>query len=364
MDAIETGRDRQGRGMTGQAPILITGGLGFYGRFHAERLAGLGRSTVLVDIATDPSFRPPGARVVQADVRDREAMTSLLRETGPEAVIHAAAQLPLADEEEIRSTTVGGTRVTLEAARRAGTKRFVFLSSTAVYPPGNGVDRREDAPVTGMGTYGAAKVEAERLCAAARGQGMLVTVVRPKSFIGPGRMGIFQLLFEWIEEGRRVPMIGDGSNRYQLLDVEDLAMAIEQILESPSSLVDNTFNVGALDFGTVREDLENLCARAATGARPIGTPLRLITTGLALLHRLRLAPIYPWVYRTAGHDSIVPVVRLLELGWKPRHSNVEALVRAYESYRNRPVDAGANVPGTGHLAPWKAGAVGLVKHLF
>ena len=51
-------------------------------------------------------------------------------------------------------------------------------------------------------------------------------IIRPKTFLGPERLGVFQILFDWIREGRRIPILGDGSNRYQLLDVEDLVDAV------------------------------------------------------------------------------------------------------------------------------------------
>ena len=51
-------------------------------------------------------------------------------------------------------------------------------------------------------------------------------IVRPKTFVGPERLGVFEILFDWIREGRRIPILGDGDNRYQLLAVEDLVDAV------------------------------------------------------------------------------------------------------------------------------------------
>jgi nucleoside-diphosphate-sugar epimerase len=55
---------------------------------------------------------------------------------------------------------------------------------------------------------------------------LCVPVIRPKTFIGTHRLGVFQILYDWVESGKRIPMIGNGKNRYQLLEVDDLAEAI------------------------------------------------------------------------------------------------------------------------------------------
>ena len=69
------------------------------------------------------------------------------------------------------------------------------------------------------------KIEAEEECLKFREKGICVPIIRPKSFIGPERLGVFDLLFDWAKDGHGFPMIGNGKNRYQLLDVEDLCEA-------------------------------------------------------------------------------------------------------------------------------------------
>jgi nucleoside-diphosphate-sugar epimerase len=69
------------------------------------------------------------------------------------------------------------------------------------------------------------KNRAEEVCAEFSQEGMIVPIIRPKSFIGPERLGAFVLLYDWAQDGRGFPMIGNGKNRYQLLDVYDLCQA-------------------------------------------------------------------------------------------------------------------------------------------
>lgn len=344
--------------------IAITGGHGFAGVNAARYFGRRGFAIRAIDIAPRPAMLAEDVVSSPVDVRDAAALRRVFEEAEPRYVLHAAAQLPRSEPEAIRSTTVDGTRNVLAAAAATGVERVAFVSTTAVYPPGAGARHDEDAPLVGYGVYGRAKVEAERICVESRGRGPVVSVIRPRSFVGPYRMGIFQLLFQWIAEGRRIPMVGSGNNRIQLLDVDDLLAGVEAVFAAPRSAADTAFNVGASEFGTVRDDIGALCAHAATGARPIRTPVRPVTGTLGLLNRVGLTPIYPWVVDTAALDQSVPCDRLEALGWRARRSNARALCDAYDHYIARTGDGAADAPMTGHLAPWNAGLIGLVRHLF
>ena len=140
--------------------------------------------------------------------------------------MHCAAALPLASREEIESTDVGGTRTLLEFAARHPVARFIFISSTSVYGIPDHHPVYEHDRLQGVGPYGAAKIAAEQLCLDSRKKGHCVPILRPKSFVGPERLGVFELLYDWAYEGRNFPVLGSGNNRYQLLDVADLCEVI------------------------------------------------------------------------------------------------------------------------------------------
>ena len=151
---------------------------------------------------------------------------------GADVVVHAAAALPIqSSREAIRSVNVEGTANVLAAALDAGVRRVILISSTAVY----GVPERhpihETDPLVGVGWYGESKIEAELLAGEFGRRGLDVAIVRPKTFIGPERLGVFEILFDWIREGRRIPILGDGGNLYQLLAVEDLVDAVARCFD-------------------------------------------------------------------------------------------------------------------------------------
>ena len=215
-----------------------------------------------------------------------------------------------------------------------------------------------------MGPYGRAKVQAEMICLEYRAKGMVVPIIRPKSFVGPERLGVFALLYDWAYTGHNFPIIGSGKNRYQLLDVEDLCEAIHLCLTLPEEKVNDTFNIGAKEFTTMKEDYQAVLDYAGHGKKVIGFPAAPALWSLRLLDKLRLSPLYKWVYETAPKDSFVSIEKAeRELGFKPKYSNKDALLRNFRWYiENRA--RFENASGISHRVPWKQGVIGLLKRFF
>lgn len=339
--------------------IAVTGGAGFLGFHLCNKLAEKFDEIFVIDIAPiNPAEYPKNAKYFKIDVRDFKALDTIL--ANADIVVHGAAALPLWKKEEIFSTNVSGTKNVLEAAKKKGIKRVVFISSTAVY----GIPKKhpiyENDPLVGVGPYGETKIEAERICEEYRQKGLCVPIVRPKTFIGKDRLGVFQILYDWIKSGKRIPMMGNGENRYQLLEVEDLVEAIYLMLTLPEGKVNDTFNIGAKEFGTVLQDLGALCDFAATGARVMPVPVWIVKPLLELFWIMRLSPLYKWVYGTADKDSFVSIEKAEnKLGWSPRYSNAEALIRSYKWYLEHNDDI--KELGITHRVAWKQGVLALFK---
>ncbi len=340
--------------------LAVTGGAGFLGFHLCNQLADRFDEIKVLDVAPlDPSEYPQNVTYAQADVRNAKAMQELL--AGVELVVHAAAALPLWKKKDIFSTSVDGTRSVLQAAIHNGIRRVVYVSSTAVYGVPEKHPIYEDDPLVGVGCYGEAKIEAEKLCQQYRERGLCLPIVRPKTFIGTGRMGVFQILYDWVESGCKIPVIGDGTNRYQLLEVEDLVSAIYLMLTLPEAKVNDVFNVGATEFGTVVADVGAMCEYAATGARVMATKSWLVKPILGIAWRLRISPLYRWVYGTADKDSFVSSEKAqAALGWQPQYSNAEALIRSYQWYLDHKHEL-AGAEGVTHRVAWKQGILGLIK---
>ena len=340
--------------------VAISGGAGFLGLHLARRLVADGHEVRTLDLAPlDDAALEGRVDEQRGDVRAPADARRLV--AGADVLVHAAAALPIqVTRAAIRSVNVEGAAVTFAAAAEAGVRRVVLISSTAVY----GVPERhpihEDDPLVGVGHYGESKIEAERLCEAFSRRGLETVIVRPKTFVGPERLGVFEILFDWIREGRRIPILGDGANRYQLLAVEDLVDAVVRCLDAP--VAGEALNVGAGRFGTVREDLEALIVHAASGSRLRPVPARPAEVVLRGLELARLSPLAEWHYRTAHKDSFVSIEKARRLlGWEPRLSNAETLCATYDWYlEHRGELRGA---GLTHRVPWDQRALGLLRRV-
>jgi nucleoside-diphosphate-sugar epimerase len=341
---------------------LVTGGSGFLGINLVRRLLDEGWAVRTLDIA--PFDYPERGRIeaILGDIRDPAAVERAM--DGVDCIVHCAAALPLAPAAEILSTGVAGTNVLLQGAGAHGVSRFVFISSTAVYGVPDEHPIRESHRLIGVGPYGRSKIEAEGLCDEARVLGQCVSVLRPKTFVGPERLGVFELLYDWASSGRAFPVLGRGDNPYQLLDVRDLCEVIVRCLTLDRGLVDDCFNVGAARFATMAENVQCVLDRAGFGKRVAHLPAAPAVLALRLLGALGLSPLYPWIYDTVDHDSEVAIDKLAhQLGYTPSHSNQAALCANFDWYlAHRHEFDGRH--GVTHRLPWKRGALAWAKYLY
>jgi nucleoside-diphosphate-sugar epimerase len=343
-------------------PCLVTGGSGFLGINLVRHLLARGVTVRILDIAPFEHDERDRVDARLGDVRDPDAVEAAL--DGIRTVVHAAAALPLAEAREITTTAVDGTRLLLAGAARHGVERFVFISSTAVYGIPDHHPIVETDALHGVGPYGRSKIDAERLCEAARAGGACVPVLRPKSFVGPERLGAFEILYEWAYEGRAFPVLGRGDNPYQLLDVADLCDVIERCLTLECARVDDTFNVGAREIGTMTQNWQAVLDRAGHGRTVVRLPAAPAVLALRLLRALGWSPLYEWIYETAGRESVVSIERLAErLDWVPRRSNRDALVANYDWYLAHR-DAFRARTGTTHRVPWDKGFLRWARWFF
>ena len=341
---------------------LLPGGAGFLGINLVRFLLARGHAVRSLDIAPFEYPEQGAIDEIRGDIRDRRAVDRAM--SGVDIVVHCAAALPLYRRDEIFSTNVEGTRIVLDSALEQHVPRVVHISSTAVYGIPDHHPIYEDDRLQGVGPYGESKIGAERMCLEVRAKGLCVPILRPKSFVGPERLGAFELLFDWASDGHNFPVLGSGNNRYQLLDVEDLCEAIYLCATLDRNRVDDAFNVGAKEFSTMRQDFQAVLDHAGHGKRIVGLPEKPVVWALKGLETLHLSPLYKWVYETAGKDSFVSVERIEErLGFIPRFSNREALIRNFEWYlAHRGQFRGTS--GISHRVPWKQGALRLAKQVF
>lgn len=341
---------------------LITGGSGFLGINLIRHLLKKGCSVRSLDRSPFDYPEKKDIELAVGDIRDYAAVDKAME--GIDIVIHCAAALPLYPAKDIYSIIIDGTKNVIDNAKKHKVERLIYISSTSVYGIPDHHPIYENDPLVGVGPYGESKIKAEGLCLEARKEGMCVSIIRPKSFVGPERLGVFALFYDWAKNGHNFPMIGNGKNRYQLLDVEDLCEAIYLCSTKPKESVNDTFNVGAKEFTTMKEDYQAVLDKAGFGKKIIGFPAAPMIWTLRFLELLKLSPLYKWVYETAAKDSFVSIEKAeKKLDWHPKYSNKQALLRNYKWYLEN-LYKFEGKSGVSHRVPWKQGILKFVKVFF
>jgi nucleoside-diphosphate-sugar epimerase len=337
--------------------VLVTGGAGYFGSLLVSRLAAGGRRVRIFDV-NDAEDRAPGVEMARGDIRDAGAVARACE--GVSVIHHNVAMVPLAkDKTAFWSVNRDGTRILLEAAARAGVRKVVHTSSSAVFgaPEKNPVD---DATVPRpQEEYGRAKLAAEEICRSHVAKGLDVTILRPRTIMGHGRLGIMQILFEWIAQGRNVPVLGEGDNLYQFVHADDLAAAC---LAAADRAGPATYNIGAEEFATMRETLEGLISHAGSGSRVVTVPAATAVAMMKLTSKMRISPLgayHALMYGRSMYFDLAKAKR--ELGYRPRFGNVEMFIDSYEWYlRNRGEVLGRRGSSL-HRSPVKQGVLRAVS---
>jgi nucleoside-diphosphate-sugar epimerase len=319
--------------MAGDSELhLVTGGAGYFGALLVEHIRRAGHPVRTFDLRP---LDPPMSDVdeMRGDVRDADAVRRACR--GVSVIYHNVAMVPLAkDKRAFWSVNRDGMRHVLDAASAAGVRKVVAMSSSAVFgvPDRNPVD--EETPPKPLEPYGHAKLAAEALCGEYVRRGLDVTIIRPRTILGHGRLGIMQILFEWIRTGKAVPVLGRGDNLYQFVHADDLAAACLRAASRKGAAV---YNIGAEKFGTMRDTLAGLIAHAGTASRVVSVPFRPAVMLMDATSRLGLSPLAAYHSLMYGRSLYFDIGKAKrELEWSPAWGNVEMFCDSYDWYlRNR-----------------------------
>ena len=340
---------------------LVTGGAGYFGDLLTRRLLERGYSVRIFDINL-PVDACPGTEVLQGDICDADAVLAACE--GMDVVFHNAAQVAMAKNRALFwRVNRDGTKNLLESSARRAVKKVIYTSSSAVYgiPKANPVNE-ETAP-TPVEEYGRAKFAGEILCQQYASKGLDVSIIRPCTIMGHGRLGIFQILFEWIYQGKNVPVLSGGKNIYQFVHADDFA---EACIRAGSLSGADIFNCGTDRFGTMREVLEHLCRYAATGAKVKSLPMWPIVVAMNVSAGLGISPLGSYHSSMYGRSLYFDIAKpRASLAWLPRYSNNEMFVESYDWYlANRDAVLSATNTASRHRSAVEQGALRILHWFF
>ena len=337
---------------------LVTGGSGFFGGILKRRLLALGWEVVSLDLIPDLD-RHERLTSIAGDIRDGARLGELFAASGFDAVFHCAAMLAhdRVSEHDLWSSNVDGTRRVAEACAAAGVKHLVFISSNCLWAHDVGHEVGEDEPPAPAELYGRSKLAAEEVLGEFPGVGPIV--IRCPTIIDEGRLGLLAILFAFIEEGRRVWVVGDGSNRYQFIYAEDLVTACVQALslEGPE-----LFHIGSDNVSSLHQVYQAVIADAGTRARVASLPRGPALGLMRAAHALGISPLGPYHYRMIAENFVFDTHRIKQrLGWQPTLNNEQMMIKAFRYYHDRKSEIHARTNVSAHSKPSTMGIIRLLK---
>ncbi|NNF41426.1 MAG: NAD-dependent epimerase/dehydratase family protein [Woeseiaceae bacterium] len=321
--------------------VLVTGGTGFTGKALVRRLLDEGHAVVALDYKEGhktEELRQWGAKVIIGSVTDARVVAEAI--DGVDYVQHLAAafrelNVPNSYYEEVN---VGGTRVVLEAARKAGVKKFVYCSTCGVHgnvahPPAD-----ENAPINAADYYQQTKYEAEPVVEEFNRQGLTCTILRPAAIYGPGDPERFYMIYRRAVKGR-FPMFGSGKTLYHPLYIDNLVDALMLAME-PGAGDGEAFLIADDEYLSIEELVRKVFVSMGQEPNIAHYPIwPLIAAGHVFETVCKpfkiTPPIFPrrvdW-YRQNRAFDITKARKLL--GYDPQVKLDEGLRRTYEWYRS------------------------------
>ena len=341
--------------------LLVTGASGFFGGVLKRRLLREGHSVVNLDLELDADTAPQLISI-RGDIRDADLVTKIFADHRFDAVFHCAAQLAHGariDEQLLWTSNVDGTRVLAEAARAAGVRPFLFISSNCLWASdlGHPVDEELDLPAP-VELYGRSKLEGEKLLETFSADLDVVTLRCP-TIMDAGRLGLLAILYEFIDDGKTVWVVGDGGNRYQFIYADDLATACLLGAQYGGSAL---FHIGSDDVRSMREVYESVIRTAGTKSKVRSLPKAPTLAAMQAAHRLKISPLGPYHYKMIASNFVFNTERIKrELGWRPTLTNEQMLLRAYQYYAEHRDEIHARQNVSAHSRPASMGVIRLLK---
>jgi nucleoside-diphosphate-sugar epimerase len=337
---------------------LVTGGSGFLGSLMAKRLLDDGWAVTNIDLQAD-SQRHENLTSIQGDIRNHELMHRTFAESRFDVVFHLAAILAhgKVEHDHLWTSNVDGTRRVVDAAAKHGTRRVVFTSSNCLWAEGFQRPVREEDEPNPVEVYGQSKWEGEKILLSQ--SEVNCVVVRCPTIIDAGRLGLLSILFEFIDDNRKIWVVGDGSNRYQFIYAQDLITALLRAADHGQT---SLFGIGSERVKPLRDVYSYVIDRAGSRSRVASLPKNLTIPAMKLAHKLKISPLGPYHYKMIAEDFSFDISKIKrELDWTPTLTNEEMLYRAYEYYHANRQEIGARTNVSAHKQSASMGVIRLLK---
>ena len=339
---------------------LVTGGAGFLGEIIVNELLQRGEKVRSFDLNA-PKIIHKNLEIVTGDVRNEKLVNSLFKNI--KFVHHNIAQVPLAKDKNLFwSVNYDGTKNLLYASLKNQVEHFIYTSSSAIYgvPESNPID--EKCKPNPSEEYGKAKFAGEKLCKDYEQKGLICSIIRPRTILGEGRLGIFQILFEWIYLGLNIPVLDEGKNIYQFVHAKDLANAS---IAAGKKSNGNTYNIGAQKYSSMKEAIQFLINNSNSRSQIKSISSKYAEIAMNITSKIGFSPLGNYHALMYGKDFYFDTsLAEKELEYTSNYSNNQMFLESYNWYCNNRDDVlNGNHYGSIHQSAMKQKILRIVPHI-
>lgn len=341
------------------ACYLITGGAGFFGSILKKHFLEQGAECVSIDLEPD-NFTHEHFKAYQGDINDDALMDKIFATYKFDAIFHCAALLAHVkkDLKKLWHANVDGTENVCKYAVKNNIKKIIFISSNCLWAKNFDEQVKETEIPNPVEIYGKSKLEGERILLSYKDK-INSIIFRSPTIMDEGRLGLLGILFEFIDENRKLPMVGDGNNRYQFIYAKDLAKAFELALAADYT---DIFNIGSDNVKTFNEVYEDVIKKSGSKSRLLHFPRLPMIWAMKICFWLGISPLGPYQYKMIASSFVFDTQKIKQkLGFTPTLTNEEMLLKAYEFYHHNKTEILNRKNVSAHNSVAKMGIIKLLK---
>lgn len=339
--------------------ILLTGGAGFFGTVLKEILVDKGFFVVSIDLEKD-QYKHENFVAVKGDIRNVELLNELCAKWKFDAIYHCAAMLAHDQKNfnELWTSNVDGTQNMVDIAQKYNINKIVFTSTNCLFAQNFDKLVTEDEPANPVEIYGKSKLEAEEILLK-NSEKVNSVIFRCPTIMDEGRLGLLGILFEFIDENRKLPMVGNGENKYQFIYAKDLVEAFILALDYNKTQV---FNIGSDNVKSFNEVYTYVFKHSGSKSRLWHLPKNFMIWGMKICNKLHISPLGPYQYKMIAENFVFDTTKIKrELKWKPTLSNDEMLLKSFNYYHKNKEEIKNRKNVSAHREVAKMGIIKLIK---
>lgn len=316
--------------------ILITGGGGFVGTNLVSYLQRSGKYTITIFDKLDDNISGNSRNNVyyfKGNIFSKKDVSNVFKTHGPFLTIyHLASAMPNKEvpDDVLWKTNITGTiNVAAEAVKNKA-QSIIFTSSNVAYGIPKRLPVTEETPLAPLEIYGKSKAQAEKELAKFK-KDINIQIFRSPVISGVGRLGLQAILFEFISESRNVYVLGNGANKYQFVDVNDVCSALEK---SSTIRGFDIYNIGADEVITLKEVFQKVIDYAESYSKIVSLPKAPSLYLLSVLDKLNISPLGVYQYTMIARSLYMDTTKIkTKLGWRPKKTNTDTFIDNYKWYR-------------------------------